>query len=162
LEYIRREAARITGDLSAEDWRRAADGKWCTAQILEHLMLTYTSTTRGTLRTMESGEVLIRKQTLRERTAAFLVIGLGVFPSGRKATKQATPNNGLSPDSLRRFNDALVAMDATLNDAERRFGGKTKMLEHPVLGPLTVNEWRRFHRIHAKHHFRQVVDRARA
>ncbi len=90
------------------------------------------------------------------------MIRLGVFPTGQKAPKHTAPRAGLGPEVLRRFNDALVAMDATLNDAERRFGSKTKLLDHPVLGPLTAREWRRFHRVHATHHLRQVEKLARA
>ena len=61
---------------------------------------------------------------------------------------------------MRRFNDALVAMDATLADAEKRFGANTRLLNHPVLGPLTAQAWRRFHRIHGSHHLKQVAGRA--
>jgi hypothetical protein len=62
---------------------------------------------------------------------------------------------------MRRFYDALVAMDATLTDAERRFGTQVKLLDHPFIGPLNAREWRQFHRTHSRHHLKQVADRIR-
>ena len=161
LEQIRREAEHLTCEMSQADWHHAPSGKWSCAQIFEHLMLSYAATTKGTLKAMEMGKPLGSKPTLRDRVSTFYVAGLGFLPSGRTAPKQATPKNGAGIDSLRPFNDALVAMDATLTDAEKRFGSRVKLLDHPILGPLTAREWRRFHRTHARHHFRQVAERVR-
>ena len=72
------------------------------------------------------------------------------------------PGDGLSADSMRHFYDALVAMDSTLFDAERRFGRRAKLLDHPFLGPLNAQEWRLFHRTHTRHHLKQVAERARS
>jgi hypothetical protein len=66
----------------------------------------------------------------------------------------------LGAEPLRQFNDALVAMDATLADAEKRFGAKARLLRHPVLGPLTAQQWRRFHEVHGRHHLKQIVAQA--
>jgi hypothetical protein len=52
-------------------------------------------------------------------------------------------------------------MDSTLQDAERRFGKTTKLLDHPFLGPLNAQEWRIFHRTHTRHHLQQVAERVR-
>lgn len=161
LEQIRREAERLTSELSQEEWYHAPPGKWNCAQILEHLLLSYTATTKGALQAMQAGKPLGGKPTLRDRVSTFYVAGLGFLPSGRMAPKHTTPNNGTGLDSLRNFNDALVAMDATLADAEKRFGSRVKLLDHPVLGPLTAREWRRFHRTHARHHLKQVAQRVR-
>lgn len=84
-----------------------------------------------------------------------------MMPSGRVAFKQITPSDGLNPTSLRRFYDGLVAMDATLTDAERRFGKRTKLLDHPMLGPLNAREWRQFHLAHSRHHLKQMSERVR-
>ena len=48
-------------------------------------------------------------------------------------------------------------MDATITDAERRFGRNVKLLDHPILGPLTAKEWRQFHQVHSKLHLRQMA-----
>ena len=159
LEQIRREAERLTDEMSQADWHHAPPGKWSCAQIFEHLLLSYTATTKGTLKAMEIGKPLGGRPTLRDRISTFYVAGLGLLPSGRMAPKQTTPKEGIGLESLRQFNDALVAMDATLTDAEKRFGTRVKLLDHPILGPLTAKEWRRFHRTHARHHLKQIARR---
>jgi hypothetical protein len=161
LEQIRREAERLTGEMSQADWYLAPPGKWSCAQIFEHLLLTYASTTKESLKAMEIGRPLGSRPRLRDRISTFYVSGLGLMPLGRTAPKHTMPTNSAGIDSLRQFNDALVAMDATLADAERRFGTKVNLLDHPVLGPLTAQQWRRFHRTHAKHHFKQIAERVK-
>ena len=39
---------------------------------------------------------------------------------------------------------------------EERYGARVKVLDHPVLGPLTAKQWRKFHLIHGRHHVRQI------
>lgn len=160
LEQIRHEVEAITQSWSEVEWQLSFPGKWSTAQILEHLLLTYTGTTKGLRRTLENGTVTSNKATLPHRVRKFAVTKLGYMPSGREAFKQITPSEGLT--SLRRFYDALVAMDATLYDAERRFGRQARLLDHPFLGPLNAQEWRLFHRTHTRHHLRQIAERLRS
>lgn len=128
-------------------------------QILEHLALTYTATTKGLLRTMKAGQPEPTERTLRHRIRSMYVLGIGKFPSGVEAPKHTVPGAELGNDPLRRFNDALVAMDASLTDVERRFGGRTRILTHPILGPLTAQQWRRFHEVHGRHHLKQMATR---
>jgi hypothetical protein len=130
-------------------------GKWSPLQVLEHLVLSYTATTKGLQRTMENGKPERTGRNLRQQLRSFYVLGLGRFPAGIDAPKHTVPQGALGTDPQRRFNDALVAMDATLTDAERRFGARAKVLVHPVLGPLTAQQWRRFHLVHGRHHVRQ-------
>jgi hypothetical protein len=146
--------------MSKADWHHAPSGKWSCAQIFEHLLLSYAATTQGTLHAMESGKPLGGRPTLRDRMRTFYVAGLGLLPSGRTAPQHVTPKDG-GLDSMRQFNDALVAMDAMLTDAEKRFGSRVKLLDHPILGPLSAKQWRRFHRTHARHHLKQAAERAR-
>jgi hypothetical protein len=133
------------------------DGKWTSGQILEHLLLTFTGTTKGVRNAMEAGRPLGGKPTLRDRVRTLMVAKLGILPSGRESPRHVVPADGLETESLRRFYDALVAMDSTLADAERRFGGSVKLLDHPILGPLSTKDWRRFHRTHASHHLKQIA-----
>lgn len=159
LEKVRSEAERLTHDFSPDDWHSSRDGEWSASFVLEHLRLSFAATTKGLLKTMLAGEPFCREATWRDRAGRLYVLRLGRIPSGLKSGKSITPHQGLSGENLRGFNDALVAMNTTLNDAERRFGTRTRLLDHPVLGPLTAEEWRRFHRVHAEHHFRQIVAR---
>jgi hypothetical protein len=161
LEQIRREVEAITRGWSDAQWDRGFPGKWTTAQIFEHLLLTYTGTSKGLRRALDNGSVSASNSTLPHRVRKFAVTKLGFMPGGREAFRQITPNDGISADSMRRFYDALVAMDSTLFDAERRFGRRARLLDHPFLGPLNAQEWRLFHRTHTRHHLKQIAERVR-
>lgn len=161
LEHIRREVERLTRQASESTWHQAPPGKWSCALIFEHLLLSYTGTANGVLNVMKTGRPLGSKATLPDRVKTLCVTKLGLMPSGRVAPAPTTPKCGLALSSLRGFYDALVAMDATLADAERRFGSDVKLLHHPFLGPLNAKEWRQFHRAHAQHHLKQAAERLR-
>ena len=160
LESVRRETERATRGIKPDGWLRAPEGHWNSLQILEHLMLSYTATTKGLLRTMESGELDRSGPTTGQHFRRFYVLSVGRFPPGVESPKQTRPKSSLGEEPLRQFNDALVAMDAMLTDAEKRFGAKTRVLRHPILGPLTAKQWRRFHEVHGRHHLKQIVSRA--
>src|SRR5580698_4402929 len=134
LQYIRDAIERLTRDWPETTWRHAPPGKWSCAEITEHLMLSYTGTTKGLLNAMNSGRPIASRQMLPDQVKTFVVTRLGILPSGRVAPRYMTPKDGLEMNAMRRFYDALVAMDATLLDAERRFGDRVKLLDHPVLG----------------------------
>jgi hypothetical protein len=159
LENVRAEAQRLTRDFSPEDWEYSRAEKWSASLIMEHLLLTFTATTKGALKTMQASEPFCREATWQDIGRRLYVLRLGRVPTGLKAAKSVTPKEGLPGNNIRVFNDALVAMDATLTDAERRFGKKTRILDHPILGPLTAEQWRRFHWVHAHHHLQQIAAR---
>jgi hypothetical protein len=160
LEVVRRETERATREITPEGWLRAPEGHWNSLQILEHLMLSYTATTKGLLRTMDSGELDRSGPSAGQHLRRFYVLRVGRFPRGVESPKQTQPKSSLGDDPVRRFNDALVAMDATLADIEKRFGPRTRVLRHPILGPLTAQQWRRFHEVHGRHHLKQITARA--
>jgi hypothetical protein len=108
---------------------------------------------------MGADQPQLGKPDLRQRFRRLYVLGIGRFPSGIEAPPHTIPRPELANEPLRRFNDALVAMDAMLTDAERRFGFRSRLLNHPILGPLTAQEWRRFHQVHGRHHLKQIVAR---
>jgi hypothetical protein len=161
LEYIRSAVERVTRDCPDSNWQYSPPGKWSCSEIAEHLMLTYSGTTKGLTNAMKSGRPLGSRPTFPDRLKTVLVVKLGYMPSGRASPKHALPTQGLGVISMRRFYDTLVALDATLTDAERRFGTDVKLLDHPSLGPLNALEWRQFHRAHTKHHLRQMAALAR-
>lgn len=159
LEAVRRATQNATRSASAEALARAPEGKWSSLQVLEHLFLSYTATTKGLLQSLEAGRPEPGGQSFAQRLRGVYVLGIGRFPAGVEAPKQTVPRNILGDDAIRQFNDALVAMDATLTDTERRFGQNARVLRHPVLGPLTAQQWRRFHLVHGRHHLRQIAVR---
>lgn len=162
LEQIRREVEAIIRGWSEVQWYRALPGKWTNAQIFEHLLLTYTGTSKGLRRALDNGSVTAGVPTLPHRVRKLVVTRFGYMPTGREAFRQIMPGEGLGADSMRHFYDALVAMDAALFDAERRFGKRAMLLNHPFLGPLNAQEWRLFHRTHTRHHLKQVAERVRS
>jgi Protein of unknown function (DUF1569) len=159
LERLRQELEEATARARTSDLERTSAGKWSPAQILEHLLLTYKSTNRALEKCLEQGAPLATRATLKDRMATLLVVNLGYIPGGRKAPERATPR-GMPPEEVRQaFVPALEKMAASLDDCEHRFGAGTKILDHPFLGPLTANEWRKFHWVHGRHHARQIRER---
>ncbi len=159
LEHLRRELDDAVAGAEASDLAKAPAGKWNAGQILEHLFLTYMHTNRGLAKCLEQGAPLATQATLKDRFATLLVVNLGYFPAGRKAPERAVPR-GMPPDQVRQaIMSELQKMSSGLDACERQFGIRTKILDHPVLGPLTAEEWRKFHWVHGRHHGRQIRER---
>jgi hypothetical protein len=141
--------------MSAEQLRWHPPGKWCAAEVLEHLYLTYTGTIKGFERVLEAGKPLAAKATLKHRFGALVVVGFGYLPAGRKAPKMAEPR-GLPAETVGAEIDAkIAAMDEIIARCEEKIG-KGKLLDHPILGPLTAAQWRKFHLVHGRHHAKQI------
>ncbi len=156
LERVLEEALEkaTEGSLTA-----APAGKWSAAQILEHLLLTYTGTNRGLAKCRELGVPSATRVTLKGRLATWLVVDFGYMPAGRRAPERTKPQ-GMGPEQVRRaIFPELQTMKAGLDDCEQRLGAATKLMDHPILGPLTAAEWRKFHWVHGKHHARQIRER---
>jgi hypothetical protein len=159
LEGLQRELEEATGGAAADGLAQAPAGKWSAAQILEHLLLTYQNTNRGLAKCLAQGAPLATRGTLKHRLAALLVVNLGYLPGGRKAPERVTPR-GMLPEEVRQaIAPELQKMDSGLDACERRFGARTKIMDHLFLGPLTANEWRKFHWVHGRHHARQIRER---
>jgi len=159
LERLRQELEDATRGASVNDLLQAPAGKWNAAQILEHLLLTYKGTNYGLAKCFEQGAPLGTRATLKDRFAALLVVDLGYMPRGRKAPARAIPR-GMAAEEVRNAVAAeLQKMGSGFADCERRFGARTKIMDHPFLGPLTAGEWRKFHWVHGRHHARQIRER---
>jgi hypothetical protein len=131
-------------------------GKWCAAEILEHLYLTYTATTKGFERVAAAGESLATSATWSQRLLTLVVVGLGRMPRGRKAPVVARPR-GLPPAKVRiEIIPAIQQMDEIITRCEAKLGGNAKLLDHPMLGPLTAAQWRKLHLVHGLHHLKQI------
>lgn len=132
------------------------EGKWSIAQILEHLFLTYKNTTRGLVRCLEKGTPLATRATATQRLATLFLLSTGYFPPGREAPERTLPRGMAAEEVQQAVFAEILAMSAQLDECERKFGVNTKILDHPVLGPLTVKQWRKFHWIHGRHHAKQI------
>jgi hypothetical protein len=159
LTQLQIEISSVVGGLTEEELNAHPPGKWCTAEILEHLYLTYTGTTKGFQRVLEAGKPKVTPPTWMQRGGALLVFGFAYLPSGRESPAMARPK-GLPTEKVRAEIAAKIAeMDAILATCESRFGAHTKVLDHAILGPLTINQWRKFHLVHGRHHLKQIRSR---
>src|SRR4026209_1990711 len=102
--------------MSSEQLRWHRPGKWCAAEVLEHLYLTYTGTIKGLERVMTSGKPLSTKASMTHRLLNLVVVDLGHLPGGRKTPAVAQPR-GLPTEQVRKEIGAkLVAMDAIITE----------------------------------------------
>ena len=78
------------------------------------------------------------------------------MPKGRKSPRVAQPR-GVPAEKVRAEISAKIeAMDKIIARCEESFGGHTKLLDHPILGPLTAAQWRKLHLVHSLHHVKQL------
>ena len=161
LEQLRCDLEDAIAGASDNALSQAPEGKWNSAQILEHLFLTYKNTNYGLKKCLEKGVPLATSATLKHRVATLLVVDLGYLPKGREAPQRAMPR-GMSPAEVRTAIFAEIEkMVSGFADCERCLGIGTKIMDHPFLGPLTAGEWRKFHFVHGQHHTKQIRERIR-
>jgi Protein of unknown function (DUF1569) len=159
LERLQNAISSATRGMSAEDLTRAPHGKWCAAEILEHLYLTYTGTIKGFKRCLQTGKPLGSHCTFMQRVAIALVTELEYFPKGRKSPERACPKGMAVEKIVADIGPQIAAMGKLIAESEARYGSRTKVLDHPILGPLTARQWRKFHWVHGRHHVKQIQQR---
>lgn len=160
LERLRSEIEATTQGLDASDFSRAPQGRWNTAQILEHLGHSYGATAKMLELSLAAGvRPEVRSAKISERLLQLLVLTLGYFPSGRKAPAFILPHEDAGPEALGRTLSGLERMKAALASAEERWGSRDPVGAHFVLGPMNPAQWRKFHYLHGHHHVRQMRER---
>ena len=157
LQRLQDAIASAVAGLSSEQLGAHPPGKWCASEIMEHLYLTYTGTTKGFQRVTEAGKPLGTRPSWAQRRRTLVVLGFGYFPSGRKSTAVVRPR-GLEPEKVRAEIGAKISeMADIMARCEEKFGARRKLLDHPILGPLTAAQWRKFHLVHGLHHVKQIL-----
>ena len=157
LEELKQSLKSAVEGMSSEQLSWHLPGKWCAAEVLEHLYLTYTGTIHGLERVMTKGQPLGSEASMAHRALTCVVVGLGHLPAGLKAPPIVQPK-GLPVGKVRdEFGEKITAMDVIIGQCEGRFGDKVKLLDHPILGPLTAPQWRRLHVVHGQHHLKQLL-----
>jgi hypothetical protein len=163
LLQLQGEIAHSLRDLDAHQTQLrlpSRPGNWSIQQIVEHLLLTYSST-----ETVIQGRLIKRTPTRSrpnplQRFFQYGVTRLGYFPTGRKAPPIVTPQSTTHPLSGNQLVQAaaehLTRLDLLCNEAEDLFGPTTRCASHAVLGPLTLGQWRKFQLIHGEHHLKQI------
>ena len=155
LQRLQQTIQSVIQDLSSERLRAHPPGKWCIAEVLEHLYLTYTGTIKGCERVLESGKPLARATTWSDRAKTFVVVDLGYLPSGRQAPSTSRPKGLEAEKVTAEILLKIAQMDEMIGQCEQKCG-TGKILDHPILGPLTGAQWRKFHLVHGMHHVKQI------
>jgi hypothetical protein len=156
LKRLQQEIASALAALSTEQLSWHPPGKWCAAEVLEHLYLTYTGTVKGFQRVAEAGKPLVTGSTWAQRRRRWVVLGLGYLPSGREAPQFARPRGLPQEKVLGEIGLKIAEMDNMIGRCEETFGPRKNLLDHPILGPLTGGQWRKFHLVHGLHHLKQI------
>lgn len=150
------------GRLTLEQLTARPPGKWTIGEILEHLSRAYSHTTAGAQRALAEGKPLLRPTGFASRLRAIVVVECSYLPTGVESPKMVVPI-GIDPaTALTVATEALRQMNVALDEAAARFGSRTNLMNHPIIGPLTVRRWRKFHWVHTRHHVRQIIGRLHA
>jgi hypothetical protein len=160
-EYIPRLQEAIASamqGMTREDMLREREGKWSIAQVLEHLYLTYTGTVKGCQLTLASSTPLATPQTAKQRMKTMAIVTLKYFPRGIEAPRQVRPKGIPADQVVSDIHSQIALMDELLTRCEQRFGRNRKLFNHPILGGLTGEQWRKLHWLHGRHHVRQVLE----
>ena len=135
--------------------RRHPD-QWSVAEIVEHLQRAYLGTAKGFERCLEKDAPIVTTATLTQKLQSFALLNLGYFPEGRQAPKHVIPTGELDLGAvLAAACRDLERLDAASVSARDRFGG-AKVVDHPILGAFSVDQWVKFHLVHTQHHEKQI------
>ena len=132
---------------------------WSPVEIAEHLTRAYAGTAKGFERCVEMHASLATSLTPKQRLQQWVLISLGYFPAGRESPKHILPTGeldlGAVLDAVRRD---LARLDDSATRARQALGAG-RMLDHPIVGALSVDQWLKFHEIHTRHLARQILQR---
>lgn len=156
LDELSKLLESTTSGMDDETLTRAPAGKWCAAEVLEHLRLTYTGTAKMLERNREQAVVEAAAVDERVRAARHLIFDQNGFFEGLQAPPFATPKTPPDASVRIRIHDDLRRLSAALDEAEQRRGKGANLGNHFALGPLTGEEWRHFHYAHGLHHAKQL------
>ena len=144
---------------SDAEWEHGPPGKWTPAQIVEHLALGLNLSAETFRSRTYHAPMSRRRRTPAEHVARLFILGFRWFPPRRKAPERTTPPPHVTrADAEAHFLAGIEAWDQVDRALlpERR---ANLFVKHPRMGDLTVEEWMRFHVIHARHHARQIRER---
>lgn len=164
LLQLQREIASSLHGLDANQTQLhppARPDKWSIQQIVEHLLLTYSSTETAINARLTKRAPTRAQSTFRQRVFQYAVTRCGYFPPGREAPAIVTPqptSHPLSGDALTYATaEHLAHLDPLFAEAESLFGPVSQCASHAVLGPLNIDQWRIFQLVHGRHHLKQIA-----
>jgi hypothetical protein len=165
LQSVFREAAAELGSFDSisanvHPWGRPHC--WSVHQIVEHLVLSMDHTRFALDERLTRG----RPQRNMQRSSSewalqLMVLSAGHMPKGVGALPETTPTASLPSVGVREMLDdleqAAERLDRSLDRCRQRFGME-RICTHFLLGPLRVDQWRRYHVLHLHHHLVQIRD----
>jgi DinB superfamily len=164
LQQLQREIADSLHNLDATQTQLhppSRPNKWSIQQIIEHLLLTYSSTETAINARLTKRTPTRARPTLTHRVFQFAVTRCGYFPTGREAPEMVTPQpttHTLSGEDLTQAAaEHLARLDLLFTEAETLFGPATQCASHAILGPLNIDQWRKFQLVHGEHHLKQIA-----
>jgi hypothetical protein len=149
-------------DLSREDLQaRPPAGGWNRQQVVQHMLLAYAATVAELERRLDKGAPTKRMRTPREKLAQFVVVRCGFFPPGRKAPDMVNPQLSSlppldGPELAAEYRRQVGELSAAIAKAEAVWGSSVAIATHPILGPFSAKQWRKFHAVHTLHHVKQL------
>src|SRR5208283_1933613 len=122
LKKLQEEIAAAIAGLRPEQLRWHPPGKWCAAEVLEHLYLTYTGTVKGFSRVEESGKSIATRATWKHRGRKWVVLGFSHMPTGREAPPTARPRGVPVEKVLAEIGPKIGEMDEIISRCEQKLG----------------------------------------
>jgi len=145
-----------TSGVTPEAAAQRAGDRWSVVEIVEHLQRTFSGTAKGFERCLEKGAPLATVASIKQTVAAFALINLGYFPAGRQAPTHVLPTGTIAlPVVIEGVKKDLAWLDDAAVRARQAFG-TAKVMDHPILGAFSVDQWLRFHLVHTRHHEKQI------
>src|SRR3984893_7774517 len=164
LHQLQREIADPLHSLGATQTQLhppSRPNKWSIQQIVEHLLLTYSSTETAIKARLAKRTPTRAKPTLAHRISQFAVTRCGYLPAGREAPEIVTPPPNTPPLPGQALTqpvaEHLARVDLLFPEAETLFGPASRCANHTVLGPLNIDQWRKFQIVHGEHHLKQIA-----
>lgn len=147
---------RTASNVPADAWNHApAEGKWSPAQVVEHLRMTYT-TIRAELGGREGFRIRLSWLQLKLVRWRFLaaITREGRFPPGTPAVREVRPGPG--PYDREQLLAQLRSEGEAFEQEIRAASASGRLLSHPFLGKLTIDEGLALVTHHLRHHEKQL------
>ena len=87
LSRLEKEIASAIHGITLDQLTLQKDGKWSVAEILEHLFMTYTGTSKGLERCLQAGRSLATRPSAYHRFATFALNWFGIFSLGENCAE---------------------------------------------------------------------------
>jgi hypothetical protein len=156
LQRLQEGIQSATQGMSGEDLLRHPEGKWCAAEILEHLYLTYTGTTKAFERCLQAGQPQVRARVLRDRDEDHCGRWIGTHAQGPTISETCSAPRDVAGRSHSRNRVAHLRHGRSHCAVRIPLWQAKPIARSSYLGPLTGRQWRKFHWVHGHHHLKQI------